>query len=301
MRFGIVILAQHSWPDAARYWRGAEELGFDHAWTYDHLSWRSLANEPWHATVPTLTAAAMVTEHIRLGTFVASPNYRHPVPFAKDIATVDQISGGRMTLGLGSGGTGFDAVVLGQEQLSPRQRFDRFAEFSRGLDKLLRGEQESYAAGISFEGEYFTASGARMVGEPTQRPRMPFMMAANGPRSMRLATELGQGWVTTGPDGVIGEEWWQGVAALSARMTDQLDRANVENDEFDATSFSRNLLLDSGGQYALESVGAFEDAVGRAAELGFTDVMVHWPRADGIYAGSESVLEEAAARLAALR
>ena len=103
MRFGIVILPQYDWPEAARRWRGAEELGFDHAWTYDHLSWRGLAGERWHATIPTLTAAAMVTERIRLGTFVASPNYRHPVPFAKDVASVDQVSGGRMLLGVGSG------------------------------------------------------------------------------------------------------------------------------------------------------------------------------------------------------
>ncbi|AMB58982.1 LLM class flavin-dependent oxidoreductase [Microterricola viridarii] len=301
MRFGIVILPQFDWPEAARYWRGAEQMGFDHAWTYDHLSWRSLAGERWHATIPTLTAAAMVTERIGLGTFVASPNFRHPVPFAKDVATLDQISGGRMTLGLGSGGTGFDSVVLGQEPLTPRQRFDRFQEFAEGLDVLLRGEQAEpvvadAAGGISFAGDYFTANGARMVGEPAQRPRTPFLMAANGPRSLRLATRLGQGWVTTGPDGVVGEDWWRGVAELSARLDEQL-----AVDGIDPAGYGRSLSLDSGGQFALESVGSFEERVGRAAELGFSDVMVHWPRPDGIYAGSEAVLEEAASRLAALR
>ncbi|PPL17067.1 LLM class flavin-dependent oxidoreductase [Microterricola pindariensis] len=300
MRFGIVILPQFDWPEAARYWSGAEQLGFDHAWTYDHLSWRSLAGERWHATIPTLTAAAMVTGRIGLGTFVASPNYRHPVPFAKDVATLDQISGGRLVLGLGSGGTGFDSVVLGQEPLTARQRFDRFEEFAEGLDVLLRGEEGASepdaAGGISFAGEHFAAAGARMVGAPPQHPRTPFLMAANGPRSMRLATRLGQGWVTTGPDGVVGEEWWQGVAALGARLDAQLAADGV-----DPAGFGRSLSLDSGGQFALESVGAFEDSVGRARELGFTDVMVHWPRPEGIYAGSESVLEEAASRLAALR
>ena len=61
MRFGPVILPHYYWPEAGRLWRQAEDLGFDHAWTYDHLSWRGLAGERWHATVPTLTAAAMVT------------------------------------------------------------------------------------------------------------------------------------------------------------------------------------------------------------------------------------------------
>ncbi|MGO7983798.1 LLM class flavin-dependent oxidoreductase, partial [Rhizobium johnstonii] len=76
----------------------------------------------------------MVTSTINLGTFVASPNYRHPVPFAKDIATLDQIAGGRVILGVGSGGTGFDSHVLGQPQYVPRERFERFSEFVEALD-----------------------------------------------------------------------------------------------------------------------------------------------------------------------
>ncbi|MGO7983373.1 hypothetical protein ACC691_36590, partial [Rhizobium johnstonii] len=69
----------------------------------------------------------------------------------------------------------------------------------------------------------------------------------------------------------------------------------------DPASFDRCILLDDDERYALTSVDAFEDAVGRAAELGFTDVVTHWPRAEGIYAGDESVLVEAAARMALLR
>src|SRR6478736_4804633 len=210
MRFGVIILPQYEWPEAVHYWRGAEELGFDHAWTYDHLSWRGLAGERWHATVPTLTAAAMVTERIGLGTFVASPNYRHPVPFAKDIATVDQISGGRMLLGVWSGGTGFDAFVLGQAELTPRERHERFAEFAEALDALLRFEPEG-SGGISFEGRWYTADGARMVGEPAQRPRMPLHLAANGPRGLALTAKIADGWVTTGGENRDVEASWRGV------------------------------------------------------------------------------------------
>jgi alkanesulfonate monooxygenase SsuD/methylene tetrahydromethanopterin reductase-like flavin-dependent oxidoreductase (luciferase family) len=304
MRFGIVILPQYDWPEAAHYWRGAEERGFDHAWTYDHLSWRDLAGERWHATVPTLTAAAMVTERIRLGTFVASPNYRHPVPFAKDIATVDQISGGRVILGVGSGGTGFDAYVLGQIGLLPRERFDRFAEFLEALDTLLRFEQAEpdegadvdADPGISFSGGWFTAVGARMVGAPAQDPRMPFLVAADGPRALRLAARFGQGWVTTGGDADGVDAWWRRLAELSER----LDQACVDAGR-DPSSIDRSLLFDSQTKYALTSVDAFEDAVGRAAELGFTDFMTHWPRRRGLYAGSESVLDEVASRLSEWR
>ena len=140
MRHGIVILPQEPWSTARAKWESAEALGFDHAWTYDHLSWRTLADQVWHATVPTLTAAAVVTQTIRLGTFVASPNFRHPVPFAKEIATVDDISGGRFILGIGSGGTGFDAFVLGQPEYSPRERHQRYVEFVAVLIKSLRNK-----------------------------------------------------------------------------------------------------------------------------------------------------------------
>ncbi|MCU1425420.1 MAG: luciferase [Microbacteriaceae bacterium] len=289
MRYGIVILPQDPWTVAREKWRRAESLGFDHAWTYDHLSWRSLAEEPWNATLPTLTAAAAVTSTIRLGTFVASPNFRHPVPFAKDVATVDDMSSGRLLLGLGSGGTGFDAFVLGQPEYSPRQRHERFVEFVTALDDLLRFET---SGAIDFAGDWFTAHGARMVGSPAQTPRVPFVLAANGPKGLALVSRYGQGWVTTGPEGATGEDWWSAVAELSGRLDAAADDAGR-----DPASIDRYLSFDSGGQFSLESVGVFDDMVGRAAALGFTDVVSHWPRATGIYAGSEDVLLEVGARL----
>jgi alkanesulfonate monooxygenase SsuD/methylene tetrahydromethanopterin reductase-like flavin-dependent oxidoreductase (luciferase family) len=298
MRFGIVILPQDPWPVARRKWQSAEGLGFDHAWTYDHLSWRSLADQPWHATVPTLTAAAAATDTIRLGTFVASPNFRHPVPFAKDIATVDDVSGGRFLLGMGSGGIGFDASVLGQNELTPRQRHERFVEFVTLLDTLLRFEDpvDVPGPGISSTGEWFTAHHARMVGTPAQLPRVPFVLAANGPKALALAAQYGQGWVTTGADGATGEEWWTGIASLVQRFED----AAVGQGR-DPSTIDRYLSFDSGGQFSFESVGRFEDMAGRAAELGFTDVISHWPREEGYYAGDENVMFEVASRFPSAR
>jgi alkanesulfonate monooxygenase SsuD/methylene tetrahydromethanopterin reductase-like flavin-dependent oxidoreductase (luciferase family) len=288
MRHGIVILPQATWADARQTWQQAEQLRFDHAWTYDHLSWRSLADEPWKATIPTLTAAAMVTSTIRLGTFVASPNFRHPVTLAKELATVDDIAGGRMLLGVGSGGTGFDAYVLGQPELTAKQRHERFVEFVTGLDELLRFEKPG-SGGISFDGEWFTAVNARMVGAPAQTPRIPLIVAANGPKGLAMVAERADGWVTTGRESDSGDAWWNGVAELSARLDDALAERGRE-------SMDRYLSFDSPSQLALESVGAWEDAVGRASDLGFTDLIYHWPRAEGIYAAREEVLFEVASR-----
>ncbi|WP_396134573.1 LLM class flavin-dependent oxidoreductase [Cellulomonas sp. ATA003] len=122
LRFGIVLLPQDRWVHARERWQRAEAMGFDHAWTYDHLAWRTLVDEPWFATVPLLAAAATATQRIRLGTWVASPNYRHPVPFAKDVMGLDDISGGRLLLGLGAGGPAGTRASSARRRASPSAR-----------------------------------------------------------------------------------------------------------------------------------------------------------------------------------
>src|SRR5271169_3025717 len=129
MRLSTVILPTAPWAQARERWRRAEELGFFAAYTYDHLSWRRLQDRPWYATVPTLAAAALETSGIRLGTLVTSPNFRHPVPLAKDLLSLDDLSGGRLTVGVGAGGLGNDAAVLGEAPWGLAERTDRFEEF----------------------------------------------------------------------------------------------------------------------------------------------------------------------------
>jgi len=285
MRFGLTILPEHRWSDAAPMWRRAQELGFDHAWTYDHLVWGGLPDSPWFGTIPTLTAAAMVTSTIRLGTFVSSPNYRHPVTFMRDLLALDDISGGRFICGIGAGGD-IDNAILGGKPLTPKERFERLQEFTGLLDRLLTQDH------VSHRGTHFCAVDARTLPGPVQRPRIPFVMAANGPRSMRLAVEYGAGWVTTGPKVETLGEWWAALAKLGGR----LDEALVTADR-DPATLERYLNLDSSPQFALSSVAVFEEMSGRASELGFTDVITHWPRPGSPYAGDVSVLETVASEV----
>src|SRR5215472_14673176 len=292
MRFGLVILPDQRWQQAARRWRLAEDYGFDHAWTYDHLGWRSLVDGPWFDAVPTLVAAATVTSQIRLGTLVASPNFRHPVSFMRQLTALDDISDGRIVLGLGAG-TGapsFDSQVLGAPALSAGQRVDRYAEFAELLDLLLRTDHVTWA------GQYYAAVDARNLPGCVQRPRIPFVMAADGSRSIALAARLGDGWVTTGSRAAGPAGWWQAVGDSMSRFTDAL--AEVGREAGQAPTY---LSLDASGVYALSSPASFADAVGRAGELGFSDVITHWPRPDGPYAGQESVLESVAADVLARR
>lgn len=282
MRFGIVILPEYRWADAARRWRGAEELGFDHAWTYDHLTWAGLPDSPWYGTTPTLTAAALATSTIRLGTFVTSPNFRHPLALTRDVLALDDISAGRFVCGIGSGG-GIDSTILGGDPLTPRQTVDRFGEFVELLDTLLTTDR------VDRRGAYFATRNARTLPGCVQRPRVPFVIAANGPRSLRLAARYGAGWVTTGRKADGYDKWFATVAELSRHLDDALAAEGR-----DGAGFERHLSLDSGSRYSLTSAAAFEDAAGRAADLGFTDVITHWPRAEGVYAGTEDVLAEVA-------
>ena len=278
MRVGIVILPELRWAEARARWQRAEEYGFAHAWTYDHLGWRDLVEGPWFDSMLTLTAAAHATRSIRLGTLVASPNFRHPVHFAREVTALDDISGGRLTLGLGAGASApsFDALVLGKDspELSPRERVERFGEFVELLDLLLREGRATWS------GSYYEAVDARTTPGCVQQPRVPFVMAANGRRSMGLAERFGGGWITTGGRADDLEEWWRSVAERSERFSGSGDRY---------------LMLDSAPRFSLSSRGFFEEQVGRAAELGFSDVITHWPRPSSWYAGDEAVLEEVAA------
>jgi alkanesulfonate monooxygenase SsuD/methylene tetrahydromethanopterin reductase-like flavin-dependent oxidoreductase (luciferase family) len=292
VRYGIVILADRRWADSARRWQLAEQYGFDHAWTYDHLGWRDLVDGPWFDAVPTLAAAATVTSRIGLGTLVASPNFRHPVSFARQLTALDDLSGGRFVLGLGAGagGPSFDAAVLGQPPLTVRERADRFAEFTELLDLLLREDH------VTWRGRYYAAVDARNLPGCVQRPRIPFVVAANGRRAIGLAARFGDGWVTTGDRSGGLDAWWLSVAEAAGRLDEALDAAGRPRD-----AIGRYLSMDASGVFSLSSPDCFAEMTFRASELGFTDVITHWPRESGSYAGDESVLETVAAQIASAR
>jgi alkanesulfonate monooxygenase SsuD/methylene tetrahydromethanopterin reductase-like flavin-dependent oxidoreductase (luciferase family) len=277
MRLGVVILPELRRAELAATWRRAEQLGFDHAWTYDHLAWRTLRDAPWFAAVPTLAAAALATERIRLGTLVASPNFRHPVPFARELVALDDLSGGRFTLGIGAGGVGWDATILGQPAWSPRERAERFAEFVALTDRLLRQPETSYA------GRYYATHEARNAPGCVQQPRIPFAIAATGARGMQLAAAYGETWVTT------GDRTSEGLpAAAGARViAEQIARLEAACAAAGRAPESLGRLVLSGVCLAagLDSVEAFRETLGRYQAVGATDFVVHWPRASAPFAG----------------
>ncbi|MGW2015830.1 LLM class flavin-dependent oxidoreductase [Streptomyces sp. NPDC001927] len=290
LRLSTVILPVHRWHDGGRErWQRAEELGFHAGYTYDHLSWRTFRDGPWFGALPTLTAAATATERLRLGTLVTSPNFRHPVTLAKELISLDDISDGRVTLGIGAGGDGFDATVLGQDKWTPKERADHFGEFLPLLDRLLTEDA------VTERGTHYSADEARNIPGCVQRPRLPFAVAATGPRGLKLAARHGQAWVTTG-DPKLYENGTpeESVAAIRGQI-EKLGKACAEIGR-DVAELDKILLtgFTPDRSRPLESVGAFVDFAGRHKELGFTEIVIHWPIPDSDFAADQRVFEQIA-------
>lgn len=285
---GVLLLPELRWSAAAERWRRVELLGFDHAWTYDHLAWQTLRDEPWFSAVPTLAAASSVTSRLRLGTLVASPNFRHPVPFAREIVTLDDVSGGRLTVGLGAGGLGWDTTMLGQDPWSAAERADRFVEFVDMLDELLRSPR------TTFEGRFWRAVEARTSPGCVQSPRVPFAIAATAVRSMAVAARYAAIWVTNGDRHHHGPPLPPNEGAkVVARQLARLEQA-CEDADRDPASVDRLVLTGPRLDAGLTSAAAFADVVDAYASIGITDLVVHWPRAADPYHADEAILDDIA-------
>jgi alkanesulfonate monooxygenase SsuD/methylene tetrahydromethanopterin reductase-like flavin-dependent oxidoreductase (luciferase family) len=226
---------------------------------------------------------------LRIGTLVASPNYRHPATLAKEAMTLDDISNGRFVLGLGAGGVGWDATALGGPAPFQKERTARFEDFVDALDVILRTPAGSY------KGPIFSAPDFRTLPGCVQQPRVPFVVAAAGPRALRIAARHGEGWVTFGP--VSGtstpEEWYAAGARQSADLT-----AACESVGRDPASVRRRVLVSLDQSWAQSSVAAWEDFAGRVTDIGFDEVAVHWPRPgnDGLPGLAPTVLDALTAR-----
>ncbi len=288
VRIGALLMPTDEWNESVATVRWLERLGYHHVWVYDHLSWQRYRDRPWHATYPWLAGLAASTERIRLGTMVSNPNIRHPVHLAKEAMTIDRISGGRLTIGLGAGGTGFDATVLGQEPLTPGQRLDRLTELTHCLDGLLTGELRNH------EGPWFRFDEARMLPGCVQRPRLPLALAAGGPRSLDLVARRADAWITYG-DPTRTDVTEAGTERIVAEQAAELDRRCRELGR-DPRTIDRIYLVGNTEARPLASIEAFGRFVERYAELGFTDVVFHLPRTDDpVWNDDLGIVEEIAA------
>ncbi len=175
------------WPEIRRIALTAEDLGFDSVWVGDHLLFRddiTGTRGPWEAW-SLLAALAEATERVELGPLVAATAFHSPAMLAKKAATVDEISGGRLILGLGAGWhrPEFDAYGFSYDH-----RVSRFEEAFTVIRTLIR------EGAVDFQGRYYTLREMELL--PPARSDMKVMVGSNGPRMLRITAPHVDLWNT---------------------------------------------------------------------------------------------------------
>jgi probable F420-dependent oxidoreductase len=175
------------WPELRDMARAAEEAGFDSLWVGDHLLFRDPdlpLRGPWEAW-SVLAALAAVTERVQIGPLVASVSFHNPAMLAKKAATIDEISGGRLILGLGAGWNEPEYRAYGYPF---DHRVDRFEEAFAIIRGLLRDGR------VDFEGRYHQARDCVLVPRPIRKDGPPIMVGTTGPRMLRLTARYADAW-----------------------------------------------------------------------------------------------------------
>ena len=272
-RFGILTFAVAPFAAISQEWRWAEELGFDYAWVPDTWTIDGFFDfEPWTL----LAALAQTTSRLRIGTLITTIMARHPTLVAAEALTVDHVSEGRVEIGVGVGDRPADCGVFGLPAWPPAERVARLGEYLLLIDRLLRGELVSRA------GMFYSASGAKLT-EPVQRPRPPIVVAAEGPRALRLVATYADAWSTIGGQpppawaGGSGElvSEAEALAATRARV-ERLERYCGELGR-DPRSLRRSVLAYRQQVDPLSSLDAFDHFVGSYAEVGVDEFVFYWP------------------------
>ena len=163
----------------------AEALGFSGAWVVEQVMGTAASLEP----IECLTYAAAVTERMRLGVAVLLTALRSPIHTAKSLASLDQLSGGRLDVGVGLGG---QPAVYPAFGLTPERRAARFGEGIRVIKRLWTESR------VTFAGDFYRLDGVDMEPKPLQRPHPPLWFGAHHPNALRRAVELGDAFMGAG-------------------------------------------------------------------------------------------------------
>jgi alkanesulfonate monooxygenase SsuD/methylene tetrahydromethanopterin reductase-like flavin-dependent oxidoreductase (luciferase family) len=174
------------WPELATMIRRIEQVGFDSLWTGDHFLYRMAdgsADAPWDAW-SLLAAAAAITSRVELGPLVTPVGFYNPAVLAKKAATVDEISGGRLVLGLGAG---WNEVEFRGYGVPYDHRISRFEEAFTIIRTLLQEGE------IDYEGTYFSARDCQLV--PRSRPGgPPILIGSVGERMLEITLPHVKSW-----------------------------------------------------------------------------------------------------------
>ncbi|HMA38067.1 MAG TPA: TIGR03621 family F420-dependent LLM class oxidoreductase [Chloroflexia bacterium] len=174
IRFGIVCGGVPSFAGWAELARRAEALGYSSVLLPDRL-------QVPLAIDTALAVAAAVTTHLRVGSHVLCNDLRHPALVAREAATLDVLSGGRVELGVGAGVNASDYQRLGVPFAAPGIRVGRVEEAVQIIKRLFSGET------VDFAGQYYTITGLRGLPQPVQQPHVPIFIGSGGKRLLSFA------------------------------------------------------------------------------------------------------------------
>jgi len=174
-RFGVMALNAASGKEYRETARKAQDLGFSTLYVPDHF-----VDHPF-GPFPAMAMAAEATDTLRVGSLVLGNDYRHPVVVARDAATLDLLSDGRLELGIGAGWMTVDYEKAGMSLDRPGVRVDRLEE-SLAVIKGLMADGE-----FSFNGEHYTITDLDGMPKPVQKPHPPIVIGGGAPRVLRLA------------------------------------------------------------------------------------------------------------------
>jgi probable F420-dependent oxidoreductase len=180
-RFGLLVERFESPAQVLDTARKAEAAGLSTVLIRDHLIEPPFG--PQYAPLTTLASIAQVTHTLRVGTLVIANDFRHPAVLAKDVTTLDQLSGGRFELGLGAGFLHEEFQRTGLTFHPNAVRVDRLAEALPVLDRLLRGQV------VTHHGTHFQFFEFVNFPPPVQQPRPPILIGAGGSRMLSLAAK----------------------------------------------------------------------------------------------------------------
>lgn len=195
MKFGIVLhvtATYANWDNILLLAKEAEKLGYDSVWVSDHFispGGRPYGLEAW--TV--LSALASITRKIRLGTYVLCNQFRHPSLLARMGSTLDNISAGRLELGVGAGYFKDEHVTFGFSWDKHSVRIERLRESLQIVRKLWTEDC------VSFDGKYFQLKNATLEPKPIQRPHPSLWVGGNSETIQGVVAELGDGWIPVLP------------------------------------------------------------------------------------------------------
>lgn len=224
MRLSIKTRQQHTtFNELAAIWVAADQMeNVDAAWVFDHFY--PIFSDPTGACLEAFTllsALAARTERLRLGVMVAGNTHRHPAILAKMIATVDQVSAGRLEVGIGTGWAEQEHAAYGIDLPPIGERFSRLEEALTVIESLLTRPT------TTFEGAYYRLTDAYCEPKGVQSPHPPLVIGGRGEqRTMSLAARHASQW--NYPSGPV-EDFRQKISALHARCGEHgRDPASIE-------------------------------------------------------------------------